>query len=245
MIYNMNHKFIFVHIPRSGGIAVTDTLLTHFPDSYVDIMHRRHRYAIGCKELDRLGEIWDHMYKFAIMRNPWEIVESDFRLVMRDVATLHSHSKMELYDLWHRRLTRAKQYKSFTEYVAREFLGRDIVWEGGFWKTWCCDREGIDLGLDIIQYDNLEEGWLRVCRRLDMPQNPLPSMNSGNTINFSVKYMSTVLKQLGVKPVKIPKINCQLPFPCIWSPAARDAIGELCCVDIEKFGYEFQGQVSS
>lgn len=246
MIFNIDANFLFVHIPRTGGIAVTDALLSAFPDSYVDVTAQRHRYAMGCRGVDRLGagKVWSRLYKFAIVRNPWEIIESDFRLLTRDVATLHSHSKMECDELWYKKLVRVGKYKSFSEFAAREYLGRDIVWDGGFWRTWCCDPTGESLGIDILRYENLEHDWQRVCRQLGINQK-LDHMNSAEYLHYATKYLPTVLQNLGVDPPEIHKINLKMPFPCEWTPAVRDAIGELCYLDVEKFDYEFHGQLAS
>ena len=244
MIYNVRKKFVFVHIPRTGGIAITDALLSAFPDSCVDVVDRRHRYGMGVKGLDRLSNLWDNLFKFTFMRNPWDIIESDFKLLLRDVAILHSHSKMELHDRWYHKLHRVKNCKSFSEYVAREYLGRNVIWEGGFWRTWCCNKAGEDLGFKVFFHESIDRDWTVIQNQLEINQ-PLDRMNNYGTLHFSSKYTPVVFGNLGVEPPKMPNVHIPMPFDITWTPAARDAIGELCYLDVEKFGYEFQGQLAS
>ena len=210
----------------------------------MDVVERRHAYGMGCKQYDRLAHFWNDMFKFVFMRNPWRIIESDFNLLMRDVAAMHSHSKMELHDRWYKKLMRVKGCRSFSEYVAREYLGRNVVWEGGFWRTWCCGKEGEDLGFEVFSFENIKQEWPKICARLHI-NTPLKEMNSAQDLHFMTQYSSTVFANLGVELPKIPKINFPIIHECVWTPATRDAIGEMCYLDIEKFGYEFQGQLKS
>lgn len=56
------HKLIFIHINRTGGVSVE----TAFEQPIMD--HRLPRDFI--KEYGR--DTWDNYYKFAIVRNPWD-----------------------------------------------------------------------------------------------------------------------------------------------------------------------------
>jgi hypothetical protein len=244
VIYNTYKNFLFVHIPRTGGISISDALLDAFPDSIADVDENRHRYAMGCRGVDRLGKIWDRLYKFTVIRNPWEIIESDFHLMSRDVRALHVHTKMKSNDRWYRKLKRVAKYKSFSEFVVREYLGRNIVWEGGFWRTWCCDADGGDLGITVLRYEDLAEEWLEVQKKLGFRQ-PLDQMNSANELFFGPKYVDKSLRQLGIEPVARPTIRIEPLFPCEWTPAIRDAVGEMCHMDLSQFGYEFNKQLVS
>lgn len=242
MIHNLDNNFIFVHIPRTGGMAITESLLTYFPKSYVDVMNDRHKYGRDCKNLDYVKEVWGDIYKFAFVRNPWDAIESDYRLCMRDVEILHEYSKMELYYPWYSRLKKISKYKSFNEYVAREFLGKNMIQEGGYWKTWCCDLDGKDLGMKIFKFENLESSWKIICEEIGMNDNPLLKTNNSESINHTFKYMRIMYNKLGLELPKMPKIIRQ-PINCKWSNAVKDAIGELCNIDVEKFDYKFKGQL--
>lgn len=240
MIYNIDARFLFVHIPRTGGMAITAQLLKCYPDSYVDTTHNRHLYGVDCLRLDRLIRVPD-LYRFAVIRNPWKIIESEYRLCIRDIGVLHPYSKMEHSSKWYDKLKRVSRYKSFTEYAAREFLGRDIVKEGGFWRTWCLGRDNADLNFDILRFETLDKDWNRIVERLNLPKTPLKKLNDSTHLGFPA--VAHMFENCGSCP-NLLKTPSKTPLPIRWSPAARDAIGELCCQDVEEFGYEFQGELA-
>lgn len=88
MIISHKHKFIFVHLGRTGGRSLTMELAKHCgPDDVITPTGdyagqnvgtwRRHSKASQIR--DRLGQnIWDEYFTFTFERNPWDKVLSNY-----------------------------------------------------------------------------------------------------------------------------------------------------------------------
>ncbi len=59
-------KFIFIHIPKTAGTSIAETL---------GIPQKDHRKA---SEIKQNTKDWDSYFKFVFVRNPWDWVVSDF-----------------------------------------------------------------------------------------------------------------------------------------------------------------------
>lgn len=181
MIYDLTKKFLFIHIPRTGGMAITHSLAERCPDAVVDTFERRHWYAARVfEEIPELRRQWDFLYRFAVMRNPWEIIASDYNLTQRDTERLTPASAAYIPHKWHKRLLRSQEDPSFEGFVQREHLGdfRPTHYAKGFWRTWCYSYENTDMGLHVIQYENLAQEWPNVCKRIGIEPYDLPMLNN-------------------------------------------------------------------
>lgn len=88
MIISHKHKFIFVHLGRTGGRSLTMELAKHCgPDDVITPTGdyegqnagawKRHARAIEIR--DKLGSgIWDEYFTFTFERNPWDKVLSNY-----------------------------------------------------------------------------------------------------------------------------------------------------------------------
>jgi hypothetical protein len=212
VIYNLEHNFLFVHIPRTGGMSISHALFDLLPNSYLNLMEWRHRYGIN---IQYMLPHFSTMYKFCVVRNPWELIESDYNLTLMDIHVPTFDKRMTATDGWLQRLKRVSKYSGFVEFVAKEYLGSlSSVLEGGFYTTWCCDKDGDDLGVEPILFQELEQKWPYVCE----------------TIGISCVLMHE---------------NAVPRHQCLWTPKARDAIADLCQKDLERFNFKFQGTMDS
>lgn len=213
MIYDFEKKFLFVHIPRTAGMSISHAMAERIPSVVIDSFERRHYYAYQIfREFEEFRKEWDFLYKFAIIRNPWEIIVSDYNLTMRDVSQMTESTAAYTLGKWYNRLKRAKEDPGFESFVRREYLGGSpftFLAERGFWRTWCMSVEGADLGFVPIRFERLKEMWPVVCERIGIEPFELPVVN------------------------EVPKMNAY------YTPALRDAVGEYCDWDIIKFGYSF------
>jgi hypothetical protein len=70
----INHKIkcIFIHIPRTGGSSIEETL--HGADWWQVKASTKHLIASTAKRI--YSEYWDDYFKFSFVRNPWDRMRS-------------------------------------------------------------------------------------------------------------------------------------------------------------------------
>lgn len=155
MIFSHVHRFVFIHIPRTGGMALTHALCSSpiGKDVMCDNVSLRHATALDLRRM--LGDSAFRDYrKFAVVRPPWEIVKSDYELTLMNLDRSGADLQTSAPYGWQIRLRRAACEPGLAEFWRREYLRFGSVKPGGFWKTWCCDEEGNDLGVEPLPFDD-------------------------------------------------------------------------------------------
>jgi hypothetical protein len=70
----IDHKCIFVHVPKSAGLSVTNSLFGTMTGSHMKIVEYQTMFT---------KEEFDQFFKFAFVRNPWDRVVSAFLYLKR------------------------------------------------------------------------------------------------------------------------------------------------------------------
>lgn len=138
-------NFIFIHIPRCGGSAITKAL-RQFGQFY---SFGNHVSANQTK--DRVGiETFENSFTFSIVRNPFERLVSLYRYICRD-STHHLHKNLI-------------QYKSFVEFVSKLRLQHNCLRD-----TQCSYVQNVD-GENLVdfvgRFENLEEDFRIICKKI-------------------------------------------------------------------------------
>ena len=121
-------RFVYIHIPRTGGTTLTDSFgcLTYVSKC---VHHHKHDTAREIKTLVGSG-LWDNAYKFTVMRNPVEICKSWFRHCVQ-----YQPGGFETGDwVGYCQYLREIAWRGFVE---QEVLTGRFVRKGGFLATYC------------------------------------------------------------------------------------------------------------
>ncbi|MBI3926771.1 MAG: sulfotransferase family 2 domain-containing protein [Armatimonadetes bacterium] len=163
--------------------------------------HRGHGTAAEVRR--RVGEeLWGRYFKFSVIRNPWDLVVSQYHWANRDdllgqdiTACLRRFLRypwqlrknwMLLRILWHRCVRGADTgtFPFFAEYLLDYYPPNDPHY---------FDPSG-DLSLDFyIRYEHLQPDYELACRRIGIPCSVLPSLKSKSReprIHYSKYYDS-------------------------------------------------------
>lgn len=179
MLLSQTHSFAFVHVPKTAGSSVNVALSRHavVVDDYwanrwlgrVGIpvnrfapwpytKFRPHASAAVLRAwLPR--EVFDSLFKFAFVRNPWDLLVSYWHYLRSKPG--------------HRRGSIAHSLPSFTAYVDYE------IRRGRFSQSsLLCDRDG-QLLIDFVgRYESMPADFALVCRRIGIAAT-LPRVNAG------------------------------------------------------------------
>lgn len=101
MLISYRYKFLFVHIAKTGGTSVRSALnplrwhdplyylqfpahrISHMTNHKLGLKFPRHSHVIAAKEM-LPEETFNSLYKFAFVRNPWDLQVSSFHHIQRE-----------------------------------------------------------------------------------------------------------------------------------------------------------------
>ena len=194
MIISHKYKFIFIRPPKIAGISMEAALAQHlgprdiitegsaarnFKDYYDHISPRRVKRKMGKK-------IWDSYFKFTVVRNPWDYLVSlywhrfwwsknkqkDFTYYMK--ALKQSFVEPEYYlmvlEKLYLKLTKPSPKDDFSkliEHLPSKYTNTRYYFDSS-------PRPILDF---YIRFENLENGYKKVCKKLRIPYKKLPRRN--------------------------------------------------------------------
>lgn len=177
MIISREHKILFVHIQKTGGMSVSRVLKK--AGQAQDFLFR-HDFAIRSKEV--LGEDrWKEYFKFCFVRNPWDRLLSWYRMIMR-------YGPRER--LWRTVFENASSFEEFLIYCT------DVIEERPGEKKsfafnqldYITDADG-RLMVDFVgRYENLEEDFKRILKTAGLSPARLPHENRSRHSHYSRYY---------------------------------------------------------
>lgn len=248
MIISHRHRFIFLKPRKVAGTSVEVALAQHCgeddivtPIGAFNPKWDENTYAHPGKKwpgygrhatLKRVrkqlgGELWDDYFKFAITRNPWDLVVSQYHWATRrdDGRPYKGSVARSLKRFWTRPLRVRKNFRALGAGLARSFLKVDVV-TFEFFVThmlryyepndpFYFDRSGA-VGLDfLIRYEDLQSDYASVCERIGLPTSVLPSL-------------------------KTKSRQERRPYSAYYDDRTRELVAKKYHRHIEHFGYRFE-----
>ena len=210
-----------MHVAKTGGTSVDVTLARNCDHSElfstrklnpdVDILGRRIALEIRSKAST---EQWNNYFKFAFVRNPWDRAVSMFRNI-QSAQKMGSKDKSKYLDEITRRLNISPRDLTFEIFV--KAVLRDRVFDNYHWdkQVHCFTDEDNQNLFDFIgRYENLQQDFEVICKRLGFPVVKLPHHNKTRHGHYSSYY----------------------------SAETELIVGQLYRDDVEMFGYQFERQ---
>ncbi len=167
MIYSKKHKFIFVHIPKTAG----SSMLSFFEEKGITInsfdegktFYWNHNHLT----INRISN-WtkidlDLMFKFAFVRNPWDMICSRYYFSNVD----NSPQSQQI-----------RSYKTF-----EEFILKDTMYLRNHYISRPCDYMEIG-GKNVMnfigRYEYLNEDFEKICNNINFSYKKLSHTNFSN-----------------------------------------------------------------
>jgi hypothetical protein len=171
VIIDFDKKFIFVHIPKTGGTSVTRYLAGNVPNGEVTPDSKKKHWSAKRVMIENPRDDYHTWTVAAIVRNPWDMIHSDWEFCIDHAKRRHKMNRERLGG-WIDKLDRTAEYASFDEFVKREHIKRYNVWD-----HYCTDHEGNDLVNTVLQYEILNFDFKNLCAGLGYPVGDLPVVN--------------------------------------------------------------------
>jgi hypothetical protein len=160
MLISHEHKFIFIHIGKTGGTSI-EKVLCNFLGIRFETTKRdengewwKHIWAKGMRE--KVGpEVWNNYFTFAFVRNPYDMILSLYSMYTQYPEYTNFSQHPDLFHPWN-------QYKNFDEMVigmARRRHEPDEKWRQQLDKLNARTQTDIWTGLENLQTSYLTESW--------------------------------------------------------------------------------------
>jgi hypothetical protein len=167
MLISHTHRFAFIHIPKTGGCSVK-IALTPYAENVTGYWANRWLDRVGIHvnyfapyaakrfrthtpaailERELPADAFAQLYKFAFVRNPWDLLVSSYHFLQRSAD--------------HRRSHRAVRGRSFAEYVDYELYRGKLLQ-----SPMLTDRRGRLLVDFVGRFESLDPDFAAVCHRL-------------------------------------------------------------------------------
>jgi hypothetical protein len=180
MLISYRHKFLFVHIAKTGGTSIRAALrryrwgwpytapltlcslmsqMTH-PRHVLGIKFPRHAKAVAAKEM-LPGEFYQSLFKFTVVRNPWDLQVSSYHHLRRE----HPGLMQDIPDF--RSFLRHK-FDPDRPYNFLFDISQERQWE------YVCDVDGTRIVDFIARYETLGRDFETICQHVGIEPPSLP-----------------------------------------------------------------------
>ncbi len=185
MLISDSHKFIFVHIRKSAGSSLRDTLeplslpkptdpvakvksrFLKIEKDYRKFAFRQHNEILVAKKV-LPAEVFDSYFKFAFVRNPWDRLVSEYEFIRRRP----DHGR-------HSKVTKM----NFNEYIVYQSRRRDA-----HQIDMLADKQGNILMDFIGKFESLDEDWDRVATKLGIENRELGHRKKSGIKDYKAYY---------------------------------------------------------
>jgi len=191
MLISHKHKFLFVHIAKTGGTSVRSTLnrlrwsdpyfipqficsrISHWTGHRIGAKIPRHAKAIAAYEM-LPRDVYDALFKFAFVRNPWDLQVSSYHHLKRERPHLVGERDFESFLRWKLDPARPYQYHIDTSIALQ--------------SDYLIDLHGKVIVDFIGRYENLQEDFRHVCATIGIAQPPLAHKRQAKDRSSYQKY---------------------------------------------------------
>ena len=178
MLLSLKYNFLFVHTAKTGGTSIRNALNTYkWKDPYrvpqwicskisgmtghkLGVKFPRHSKVIAAQEM-LPKDVFDGLFKFVYVRNPWDLQVSSFHHIRRERPhLLGEHQDFESFLRWKLAPERPYQYHIDTSITLQ--------------SDYCIDLHGKVIVDHIARYERFEEEFDEICRRIGIANPGLP-----------------------------------------------------------------------
>ncbi len=233
-------KTLFIHIPKTAGQSVEESLLTELAVPWSERRKRREYLMFHNPEDETLPasmahltakqylqhgylteEEFDSFFKFAFVRNPWDRLVSSYHYLGFDAKC------------------------SFAEFVQKRSKNPDKRTYGLHFisQSDFLEDENGEVCVDFVgRFESISADFLTVAEQLNLQSVDLPHRNQGNRRDSDPSLLTGLKYLLKMQRYQFVKFkNTKRHYTDYYDQKTRSVVGKLFEKDIENFGYSFGG----
>lgn len=234
MLISHRHRFIFIHIGKTGGTSIEMTLCRHLGMDFEETRKSpdgewwKHIWAKHLRQ--RVGErAWNDYFTFAFVRNPYDMILSLYSMYTQYPQYTDPEHHPDLYHPWN-------QYEDFRDFIRS--LGRhqhepDERWRQPLAQLGVRTQMQVWDDLRNLQTSYLTDSW--------QARNGLGTI----LVDFVGKYetlqrdFDAVCRAIGLPRLELARQGAteHPPFAQCYDAEIEETVYRHFAVDIERFGY--------
>ena len=166
---NHKDKFIFVHIPKTGGTSIESLFIKN-----ADIKDVPEKHSMA-RDID--SELLEKYYTFTFVRNPWDRMVSYYKFRIKRSFDMYSHG--ESFKEWISFIcsNNAQQIKAYQFNLAIKDQYEYIV------------NKTNEIIIDFVgKFENFQQDFDIACDRIGIPRQELPHINKTDHLHYTEYY---------------------------------------------------------
>ncbi|MGX5839392.1 sulfotransferase family 2 domain-containing protein [Mesorhizobium sp. ArgA1] len=188
MLLSLEKNFIFIHIPKTAGTSITRALrpwcLQPKPTRWRRLLSRlpvpEAPERVNFRQHDRAAwllrklpaQLYDGAYKFAVVRNPFELAVSNYQHLRRKTSR-RRHRQAQRWD-----------FKAFLRYLERKNRLARVDQ-----TSWISDKDGKLIIDEVLRFERLADQFNILAGRLGLPAEvTLPRKNVSGPVDYRALY---------------------------------------------------------
>ncbi|NQS99523.1 MAG: sulfotransferase family 2 domain-containing protein, partial [Candidatus Omnitrophica bacterium] len=196
---SIQKQFLFIHVPKTGGNSIQNILRDYSEDDIVVLYKhqdgferfevRNSKYNI--KKHSTIShyksvldfDIYRSLFKFATIRNPWDMMISFYFSPHRGVTEWDRDNFLALMNT----------VPNLRKFICEESLIDRVLKKLGAQKYTV--KKQLDADIDfVMKFERIEQDFKVICEKLDIPHSPLPKRNASTRTHYS-KYYDDELRE--------------------------------------------------
>ncbi len=179
MVISDSHRFIFLAVPKTGTSSIELAL-----EPYRSPITAQFNKHATCSRLQRdlPGEVWQSYFKFAFVRNPYDLMQSWYFYRQREELAAPEHPRHHLY-------TGNLAFEEFIlGFAKNELMLRQVDFIAPY---------GRGVQVDFVgKYETLEQDFQQICEHLGLDPVRLRRVRASGNEETGVNIWSRVTRKV-------------------------------------------------
>lgn len=190
---SIQNKFLFIHVPKTGGNSIQNILKNYSEDKIVilgnhqdgierfEIINTKYNIkkhsTISCYKDKIEKNIYEKLFKFSTIRNPWDMCVSFYFSPHRGIIKWNKDDFREFI----------LSIPPISYYISLN-PSLDIS-NYSFNFNELNEKKPLDYYIDfLMRFENLDQDFMKVCEFINIPYEKLPIRNKSNRNHYSLYY---------------------------------------------------------